>query len=191
MKLQANFFKAVPQWLVADAHNLTDQGQIADTDMITVTALTTDTTAFYVVRHTDYSSMDSTTYKMRVPTSLGTLTLPALGGSLVLNGRDSKILSTDLTLGHANVLYSTDEVYTWQSYQGKTMMLFYAGPDEENELAFKTTDRIDTLEGRLSEVKYEHGIAYVRWTTSQQRVLFQFGNVEVYILGTKSPLHDS
>ena len=71
------------------------------------------------------------------------------------------------------------------------MMLFYAGPDEVNELAFKTTDRIYVLEGRLSEIKYEYGVVYVRWTTSQQRVVFQFGNVEIYILGTNSPLYDS
>lgn len=183
LKLQANFFKVAPAWLLADAHDFTNDSQIANTDAITVTALTASLTAFYVVRHSNYSSEASTSYKMRVSTSVGHLELPHLGGSLVLHGRDSKIMTTDFLAGHAHILYSTTEIFTWQAYTKKTVILLYAGPDEDNEVAFKTTERPHIMEGRLDGVKSKNGILHVRWKTQRERTVFRAGDVEVYLMG--------
>lgn len=38
-----------------------------------------------------YNSLDSSSYKLNVPTSRGKVSIPTLGGSLSLNGRDSKV----------------------------------------------------------------------------------------------------
>lgn len=42
-------------------------------------------------RHNAYNSFESSPYKLNVPTSKGNISIPTLGGSLSLNGRDSKV----------------------------------------------------------------------------------------------------
>lgn len=48
-----------------------------------------------------------------MPTSIGTLTVPLLGGTLSLNGKDSKIHVVDYTAGSTHIVYSTGEIMTW------------------------------------------------------------------------------
>lgn len=64
-------------------------------------------------RQTDASLFDVQTYKLTVPTSAGTIQIPTLGGSLTLNGKDSKIHLVDYAAGSTTLLYSTGEVFTW------------------------------------------------------------------------------
>ena len=183
LKLQANFFKVSPQWLVTDAHNFTNHSQYASTNAITVTQLTTNNTSFYVIRHSNFATFDKTKYRLRVPTSHGHLTLPQCGGELTLNGRDSKIMVTDYMVGSHNLLYSTAEIFTWQEYPTKTVLLLYAGPNETNEVAFKTDERLEMAEGKLGSVKSRDGVTTVQWSTSNQRLVFSLGDLEVYMLG--------
>lgn len=72
-----------------------------------------DVTNFYVVRHAAYNSLESTNYRLTVPTSHGNVSIPQLSSTLTLNGRDSKIHVTDYDLGGLTLLYSTAEVFTW------------------------------------------------------------------------------
>lgn len=64
-------------------------------------------------RQADVSSIGIQTYKLTVPTSAGTIEVPTLGGSLTLNGRDSKIHVVDYVAGSTTLLYSTGEIFTW------------------------------------------------------------------------------
>lgn len=64
-------------------------------------------------RHTDYRNRAVTSYKLKVPTSQGDISIPQLAGELSLHGRDSKVHTTDLHVGGANVLYSSAEIFTW------------------------------------------------------------------------------
>jgi hypothetical protein len=52
-------------------------------------------------------------YTITLPTSEGNLTVPTLGGSLELRGKDSKIHVTDYEAGSTTLLYSTAEIFTW------------------------------------------------------------------------------
>lgn len=187
LKLQANFFKVAPAWLVADAHNFTNNSQIADTDAITVTALTSSPTAFYVIRHSDFTSMDTTLYKLRLPTSMGNVTLPQLGGSLSLNGRDSKIMTTDFAAGDADIVYSTAEIFTWQKYGDKTVLVLYAGPNETNEVAIRTACEVCILEGALDQSKADGGVQLIQWKTQPERTVVSIGNVDIYLMGALLP----
>lgn len=61
-----------------------------------------------------FNSTETTTYKLVLDgSSFGNITVPQLGGSLSLNGRDSKIHVSDYDLGGTTLLYSTAEIFTW------------------------------------------------------------------------------
>ena len=66
-----------------------------------------------VHRHAKYNSLADTSYRLKLQTSQGNLTLPLSGDKLRLIGRDSKIYVTDYDVGTATILYSTAEVFTW------------------------------------------------------------------------------
>lgn len=100
-KLQANFLMISPAYLTATPMNASN-GSYVNTDDITVTKLKGNSsdisgnpTAFYIVRHADYTSLKSTHYRLTVPTSQGIISIPQLSSTFTLNGRDSKIHVTD------------------------------------------------------------------------------------------------
>jgi hypothetical protein len=91
-KLIAQFMVSSPAYLTAVPGNLTNSSY-ASTSAITTTPIFGDVTNFYVVRQSDYTSLDSKPYTFTVPTkAVGNVTIPQLGGTLTLNGRDSKTL---------------------------------------------------------------------------------------------------
>ena len=95
LKLQANFLKASPAYLIAQPQNFTNDTTYSSTSALTVTPLLTNTTSFWVVRHTDWTSLAGTIYNLKVPTKAGNVTIPQLGGTLLLIGRDSKVSRTE------------------------------------------------------------------------------------------------
>ena len=111
-KLEVNFLKASPSYLTAVA-GMSSNGSFVNTDAIATTPLVGNVTSFYVVRQAAYNSLASIKYKLTVPTSLGTISIPQLSLSLTLNGRDSKIHVTDYEIGRATLLYSSAEIFTW------------------------------------------------------------------------------
>jgi hypothetical protein len=62
-----------------------------------------------------------------------------LGGGLTLSGRDSKWHVTDYNLGDITLLYSTAEIFTWQKFEQKTVLVVYGGAGELHELAVVTS----------------------------------------------------
>lgn len=80
---------------------------------IAITPLYGNITAFYVVRQAAYQSLSSANYMLTVPTTAGNVTIPQLGGTLTLNGRDSKIHVVDYDIGGSSLQYSTAEILTW------------------------------------------------------------------------------
>lgn len=91
-KLIAQFMVSSPAYLEAVPSNLTNSSY-ASTSAITTTPIFGNVTNFYIVRHSDYVTQDSTPYRFTVPTNkAGNVTIPQLGGTLTLNGRDSKTI---------------------------------------------------------------------------------------------------
>lgn len=64
-------------------------------------------------RQTDASTNAVQSYTLSLATSLGALAIPTLGGTLALEGKDSKIHVVDYTAGSTTLLYSTAEIMTW------------------------------------------------------------------------------
>lgn len=186
LKLLGNFAKASPGYLLATPGNLTTSGY-ADTSDITVTPLlgSNNTGSFFVVRHSDYTSQASTSYKLKVPTSAGSLTIPQLGGSLSLNGRDSKIHVVDYDVSGTNILYSTAEVFTWKKFSDGKVLVLYGGADEHHELAITTKSNVTIVEGKASAIssKQTGKSLVIGWDVSSTRQIIKVGDLQIHLLG--------
>jgi hypothetical protein len=140
-----------------------------------------------VVRHSDYQQTTSATYKLNLNTSQGTLSIPQLGGSLTLNGRDSKIHVTDYDLGGTTLLYSTAEIFTWKKFAGnKTALVVYGESGEQHELAVVTSSPAKQVEGTGVTSKSTNATTILNWQTSSTRQVVQIGDLSVYILDRNS-----
>ncbi|KAL1960822.1 hypothetical protein VTO42DRAFT_5805 [Malbranchea cinnamomea] len=188
LKLIGNFIKAAgSSYLNAVPGSLTNSTYTSTQDL-TVTPLIGRLTrsSFFVLRHSKYESLASTDYELFLPTSAGDLKIPQLGGRLTLNGRDSKIHVTDYDVGGTNILYSTAEVFTWQQFHDKKVLVVYGGPDERHELAVSGSKKASVVEG--SDIKIENIDDYVvlNWETSPERRIVRVKDLEVFILDRNS-----
>ncbi|KAH3983926.1 beta-galactosidase [Parastagonospora nodorum] len=93
--------------------------------------------AFYVTIHSQSSSATVESFKLHVSTSVGNLTIPQHGGSIVLNGHQSKILVTDFAMGSQTLVYSTAEVLTYAVIDTRPVMVLSAGTGESVEFHIK------------------------------------------------------
>ncbi|QMW42944.1 hypothetical protein AFCA_007162 [Aspergillus flavus] len=188
IKLLANFVKASPSYLTATPRNLTT-GVYTDTSDLAVTPLMGDSPgSFFVVRHTDYSSQESTSYKLKLPTSAGNLTIPQLEGTLSLNGRDSKIHVVDYNVSGTNIIYSTAEVFTWKKFDGNKVLVLYGGPKEHHELAIASKSNVTIIEGSDSGIvsTRKGSSVIIGWDVSSTRRIVQVGDLRVFLLDRNS-----
>lgn len=156
---------------------------------ITVTPAVKDSTRFYFLRHTKYTTLDSTTYKLKIPTSaFGNITVPQLNNtSLTLNGRDSKIHVSDYDIGGSTLVYSTAEIFTWHKYEDKTVLVLYGGLGETHELVLAVTG-LETLEGEFRSIA-TRGYTLINWKATEQRKVAKVGVnsfIYVYLLDRNS-----
>lgn len=138
-----------------------------------------------MTRHSDYTSLDSTSYTFTVPTSIGNVTIPQLGGTLTLNGRDSKVQVTDYNVGGYNLIYSSSDIYTQGTSGERRVLLFYGTAGETHEFAFPSKLGKPTVEGDSSTVKIETmgSAVVVQWNVTQKRKVLHYGsNLDVYLL---------
>lgn len=187
-KLIAQFIKASPAYLTATPGNLTNTSYVSTPDVST-TPIFGNVTNFYVTRHSDYTSIDATPYTLTVPTSAGNVTIPQLGGTLTLNGRDSKVQVTDYNVGGHNLLYSSADIYTHGATGEKKVLLLYGLAGETHEFAFPSTLGKPTIEGDSSTVKVETvgSTVAVQWDVTEERKVLHYGsNLDVYLLWRNS-----
>jgi hypothetical protein len=122
-----------------------------------------------------------------ISTSKGIVTtIPQLGGSLTLSGRDSKWFVTDYDLGGTTLLYSTAEIFTWKAFADKTIVVVYGGPNELHELAIISNSTATTIEGTGITTQSADGTTILNWQTSTTRRVVQVGSLFVYILDRNS-----
>lgn len=167
---------AIPQ------NNTHANGSYTDNPDIAVTALFGNRTNFFVVRHAVFNSYESTQFKLTLPTSQGNITIPQLNGSLVLNGRDSKFAVTDYDAAGTNLLYSSAEIFTQKSYGDKQILVVYAGPNENHELALTLSCSSEVLEGSGLNIVKKKGTTIIGFKSSSERRVVKIGELFVYIL---------
>lgn len=187
LKLLGNFAKVSPGYLVANPGDLSTSTYTNTADLTVTPLLGSNSSAssYFVIRHSDYSSQASVDYKLTVPTSAGNLTIPQLGGSLTLSGRDSKIHVTDYDVAGTNILYSTAEVFTWKKFNNDKVLVLYGGPGEHHEFAVSGASSSSVVEGSSSGIssKKVGKALVVAWDVSTTRRIVQVGNLKVFLLG--------
>ena len=202
-KLEANFLVASPAYLTATTQGNASNGSFATPETIAVTQMTSNQTGFYVVRHGEYQSNDTTQYTLKLPTSKGKITIPQLSKTLTLIGRDSKIHVVDYDLGGTNLLYSSGEIFTWKQYGSKKVLVLYGGVGETHEFAITTPEECTVVEGQANTTesndgqvvssvsnnnggittKSKNGALIVNWTVEPKRRIVQIGqDLFVYLL---------
>lgn len=183
MKLQAAFLQVSPAYLISQPDNGTF-GVYTDTHALAVTRLAGSPTDLYVVRHSNLTSLDRVSYRLRVPSSIGNLTIPQLGGQLNLNGRDSKFHVVDYDVGGINLIYSTAEIFTWKMSSERTVLVLYGGEDEIHEFALPA--RLGAhikIEGKGVKVHSRKPAIVVQWSVEPERRVVIFGDdLEVHLL---------
>ncbi|KAH9880193.1 hypothetical protein J1614_002219 [Plenodomus biglobosus] len=179
-KLIAHFVQASPALASAvPGYNTTDV--YTDNTAITVTPLFSERTSFYVSRQTKYNAIGSASYKLKLQTSVGNITVPQLGGQLSIHGRDSKIHVADYEVGDFNVLYSSAEVFTWKKYGNRTVLVVYGGPNETHELAVSKTSGATAVEGSGVKFANRNGNTILHWTSTSDRRVVRIGS-DLYIV---------
>ncbi|PGH09195.1 hypothetical protein AJ79_05724 [Helicocarpus griseus UAMH5409] len=189
LKLIGNFMKVSPTFLNAVPGNLSTT-DFTDTPELTVTPLIgrLSKSSFFVLRHTDYASLESTTYKLKLPTSVGELTIPQLGGSLTLNGRDSKFHVTDYDVAGTNILYSTAEIFTWKKFGKRKVLVVYGGEGERHELAVSISSDPSLVQGSSEgfAIKLVDDYAVINWETVPERRIVAVEDLTILILNRNS-----
>ncbi|KAF1986085.1 glycoside hydrolase family 35 protein [Aulographum hederae CBS 113979] len=183
LKLQGNFHRASPAYLTAQP-NEDSKGIYTDSSVLLTTPLLGSKTNFYVVRHDDYQSTNLTRYSLRLSTKIGNITIPQLGGSLLLAGRDSKIHVTNFDIGGIDLLYSSAEIFTWKRTGNKSTLLLYGGMGETHEFALPKEIGVLT-DPENENIKYSNAgkAQIVQWTVGKDRVMLSFGkDLDIYLL---------
>ncbi|OHW97635.1 glycosyl hydrolase family 35 protein [Colletotrichum incanum] len=186
LKLEAQFLKVSPTYLIATPYNLTVGVYSRTTDVTVTPLLGNGTGSFFVVRHSNYSSLVTTDYTLRLPTSEGNITIPQFRELLQLGRRDSKVIVTDYRVGNTTLLYLTAEIFTWKEYNNQTVLVVYSGPDESHEMAIKTNATPLFLEGTSIDHHYVNNTLVLSWATLTTRRVVQVDHLLIYILDRNS-----
>lgn len=141
--------------------------------------------AFYVTRHTSSPSTDTTPFKLHVTTSIGNLTIPQGDGSIVLDGRQSKIIVTDFPVGTEKMIYSTAEVFTVSSQDSEPLVFLWLPEGETGEFYLtgaKSSSLLknDNCSGYTSTVTSSGVI--VSWSQKRGSCAVKFDNGYRFIL---------
>lgn len=135
------------------------------------------------MRHADFQSQNSTSYQLEVPTSLGPVKIPQLGGLLALHGRDSKIHVVDYDIDGLNLIYSTAEIFTWAHRGSKRVLILYGGENETHEFALPISVSEPKVDGTGVRYSRSYQAHVVQWKVQTERVVVNFGEeLDVYLL---------
>lgn len=118
------------------------------------------------------------------------ITIPQLGGTLTLNGRDSKIHVTDYDVGGINLIYSTADIYTHGRAGAKRVLLVYGLEGETHELAFSSKLGKPTVEGgnddggATTRIETRGSAVVVQWRVTRSKKVLHYGGgtLDVYLL---------
>lgn len=176
-----------PGYLLATPELKPTTGVYSPSQDITVTAVAGPKGSFYVTRKTAYRDAGIVNYTLTLPTSRGRLTIPHLGGTLTMPGRDSRIHVTDYPIGPMKLIYSTAEVFTWQKFEdGQTVVVLYGAIDETHELLLlcdAAAALLPIVSSGAVKSALDGSYLYAQWKTTGTRQWIGVGNTWFYMIG--------
>lgn len=185
LKLQANFLQVSPAYQTSIPSDgtfgiFTNTSELVTTELAPTEAGGT----FYIVRHSDWTSQTTAEYTFRINSSGRNLTIPQLGGSLSLAGRDSKIHVVNYDVGGVTLHYSSAEIFTWKKSSSKTVLVLYGGMDETHEFALPSEFGLPSkVEGDDIRSAQQSGSTVIQWDVRSPRRVVHFGKtLEVHLL---------
>jgi hypothetical protein len=137
---------------------------------------------FYTVQQTDSRSRSVQKFSITLSISLGSVTVP----EIELDGRQSKIIVTDYSLGNVtSLLYSSAEVLTYGIFD-KPVLILYLKAGQTGEIAFSGAKRDFVTHGHTVTIKHSDGITDFRgrdqrfsrysWAQGKGVSVVSFGN---------------
>ncbi|KAJ6184831.1 hypothetical protein N7519_006132 [Penicillium mononematosum] len=121
-------------------------------------------------------------YTLILPTSMGAIKIPQLGGHLTLNGRDFKFHVTGYDVGGINLIYSA-EIFTWARQPGSTrVLILYGGAGETHEFGMPShLGKPTIIEGDDIEIKQHASAWIVKWHVTPARRIVRVEDLQVYL----------
>lgn len=155
-----------------------------------------DTNAgFYVTIHTSSPSLLRTPFKLHVTTSIGNLTIPqATSSSILLNGRESKIIVTDFKVGSEKLIYSTAEIFTVSVQDNKPLVFLWLPAGESGEFLLTGVKKGSWLKkDGCSGVTFSSVSAgmIASWTQGTGSCALSFNNGYRFVLIDRALAYDS
>jgi hypothetical protein len=144
--------------------------------------------AFYVTIHSYSPSGTVEPFSLHVSTSIGNLTIPQYGSSIILNGHQSKIIVTDFAIGDHTLSYSTAEVLTYALIDGKPVVVLSADVRESAEFHIKNAKHGAAAGNRAGTNATFHSDAHgitVNVPSVSGMTVFQFDNGVKVIVADK------
>jgi hypothetical protein len=84
----------------------------------------------------EFSQCSATTnFKLNITTTTGDLQVPLVASSILLAGRQSKVIVTDYAFGKSRVQYSTAQVFFAGIIDGRDILFLHGKSDQEHEIA--------------------------------------------------------
>jgi hypothetical protein len=153
---------------------------------ISITAVRGPRGSFFFAHKIEFRDRNAVSYTLTLPTSKGQMTIPQLGGTLTMPGRDTRIHVTDYELGgNMALVYCTAEIFTWQQYHDRTVLVLYGEAGETHELLFKRDPSNMTIATSSDVQTKEDGkYLYAQWKIGAVNDQFiRAGNLHILLLG--------
>jgi len=150
---------------------------------------------FYTLQQNNTASRDVVTFSAYLSTSAGPVTVP----NVELNGRQSKILTTDYHFGQHTLLYCSSDILTYGLFNVPVLVL-YLEVGQTGEFAFKNaaghlsytvhgSANVSTATGHTSGASSYGSASFTRYVYTQTAgsTVLQFSNgLLVYLLDTQT-----
>ncbi|KIY43874.1 glycoside hydrolase family 35 protein [Fistulina hepatica ATCC 64428] len=190
LKRQSMFLRSSPEFYKTDwVSDSLDELDIASDLAIYSTLLRNpDTDArFYVVRQNDSTSTEPIAFSLQVSVGADELIVPQVASSIILDGRQSKMIVTNYHFGASSTLaYSTAPIFFAGTIDGRDVLFLYGDSTQEHEFALHLVGRPNPVLQAPTSVRKAsssllgtivtvlaglHGLTTI-WDSDRQLVLF-------------------
>lgn len=146
-------------------------------------------TRFYVTVHANSTLETYISFNLNMVTSAGNLSVPQYAPSIVLDGRQSKILVSDFIAGSQNIIYSTAEILAVSIMNNKPTIVFWVPTDESGEFYLEGVEsgNVARCDG-CSNIEFHqatHGVI-TTFTQGSGMSVIEYGNHSTIIILDRS-----